>query len=178
MKQRLFLLFVAILLAGVGAVHAQSLPCVVASLGFTAPSGIVVKRAVPSCTCVETPGATGRLRWDDNGSGRLELFDTDDSGKPRLWCAHLHDGNSTCAVGRSFCLQSDGNAVIYQNSNCTGAALWASNTVGDNVGGEVMEVGDGDQGFCGITGQKAVIINHVNTVPSCPVWSSTSFDPS
>lgn len=178
MKQRLSLLLAAIFLAGIGAAHAQSLPCVVASLGFPAPSPTIVKRAVPSGTCVETPGATGRLRWDNAGSGELQLFDTDDSGTPQLWCAHLHNGSTTCASGRSFCLQSDGNAVIYQNSDCSGGALWASNTVGDNVGGEVMEVGDGDQGFCGIVGEKAVIINHVNTVPSCPVWSSTSFDPS
>ncbi len=178
-RKALFLFLAATLLAGVGAAHAQSLTCVVASLGFPAPSATVVKRPVASGICVETPGATGRLRWDDNGSGQLQLFDTDDGGA-LLWCAHLHDGNTTCAVGQSFCLQSDGNAVIYAGANCTGEALWASNTVGANVGGELMEVGDGDQGFCGIAhGEKAVILNHVNSGNSCPpVWTSNSSDPS
>src|SRR5258708_39408594 len=129
MKLKLFLLLGATLLVGAGAAHAQSLTCVVASLGFPAPSATVVKRAVPSGACVESPGATGRLRWDDNGSGELQLFDSDDSGV-LLWCAHLHDGNGACAQGNSFCLQSDGNAVIYAGANCTGEALWASNTVG------------------------------------------------
>jgi hypothetical protein len=43
-----------------------------------------------------------------------------------------------------------------------------------------MEVGDGDQGFCGIThGEKAVIINHVTAGNPCPpVWTSNSSDPS
>lgn len=180
MKQKaLFLLLAATLLVGAGAAHAQSLACVVGSLGFPAPGTPVVKRAVPPGTCVETPGATGRLRWDNNGSGELQLFDTDDGGA-LLWCAHLHDGNTTCAQGGSFCLQSDGNAVIYANANCTGEALWASNTVGDNLGGELMEVGDGDQGFCGIAhGEKAVILNNVTTGGSCPpVWTSNSSDPS
>jgi hypothetical protein len=182
MKQRLYLLFSAILLVAIGTAHAQSLPCVVGSLTFPGPtSGPVVKAAVQPGTCVQTPGATGRLRWDNQGSGQLQLFDTDDTGKPLLWCAHLHDGNTTCAVAKngSFCLQSDGNAVIYAGSDCSGEALWASNTVGANIGGEVMEVGDGDQGFCGITGEKAVILNNVITGASCPpVWTSTSFDPS
>ena len=178
MKPRLYLLLALTLLFAISAAHAQSQPCVVASLGFPATGPTVVKVPVPSGTCIETPGAQGRLRWDNNHNGMLELYDTDDNGA-LLWCAHLHDGNRTCAVGQSFCLQSDGNAVIYPFPNCTGAILWESNTVGANVGGEEMLVGDGAQGFCGITGEKAMILNHVNTGFVCPpVWTSTSFDPS
>jgi len=178
MKQKALFLFLAVTLVGIGAAHAQSLPCVVASLGFPAPSPTLVKNPVPSGTCVETPGATGRLRWDNNDSGELQLFDTDDGGT-LLWCAHLHDGNTTCAVGQSFCLQSDGNAVIYANANCTGEALWASNTVGLNINGEVMEVGD-NFNSCGISfiGEKAVILNRTNTSNPCLVWTSNSSDPS
>jgi hypothetical protein len=174
MKQRLFLLLAATLTVGISAAQAQSQPCVVKALGFPAPSRTLVKTPIPSGTCVATPGQTGRLRWDNNGSRELQLFDTDDGGK-LLWCGHLHDGNTACAQGSSFCLQSDGNAVIYAGADCTGEALWASNTVGKNVNGEVMEVGDN---FPGFTGEKAVILNNTNSGTANIVWTSNSQDPS
>lgn len=175
LKLKLFLLLAATFLFGNGAAHAQSLTCVVKALGFPAPSSTVVKVAVPSGTCVAAPGQAARLRWDDNRSGQLQLFDTDDSGQ-LLWCGHLHDGNTTCAQGLSFCLQSDGNAVIYAGANCTGEALWASNTVGANVNGEVIEVHDTVPGD--FTGERAVILNHTNTGTGTIVWTSNNTDPS
>lgn len=181
MKVKLVLLFAASLLVGIGSAHAQSLSCVVKSLGFpspTPPGNPVVKWSVPSGTCVESSGATGRLRWDDNGSGELELFDTDDAGA-LLWCAHLHDTGTTCAIGVSFCLQSDGNAVIYDGFNCAGSVVWSSKTVGDNINGEEMKVDDNFSDCHGVSflGEKAIILNNANSTRPCIVFSSTSSDP-
>jgi hypothetical protein len=100
----------------------------------------------------------GRLRWQGsvNTPGTLQLFDADDDGHS-LWCA-IDKSTGVCAQAELFCLQQDGNAVLYQGdhtfgtphcgdvgSNPTlGRALWASNTQGANDNHEVLDVEEED----------------------------------
>jgi hypothetical protein len=185
MKLRLYLSLLALtLLFAIGAAHAQSLPCVVAGLDFPSPNQVGMAFSVDSGACLASTSPndrngpqTGRLRWDDNKSGKLELFDTDDGGA-LLWCGHLHDGNGPCAVGKSLCLQWDGNMVIYSGTGCSGSPQWASNTNGENEGGEFLFVGDKIiPGFDG--GEVAVIVNdhstNADTLPQI-IWESNNSD--
>lgn len=166
MKPKLFLLLATILFAGMGMAHAQNCPEAVIQFPATFNVG--------DTFCIAAPNQAARLRWSnvENGvpDGRLQLFDTDDGGAS-LWCAHLHDGSTTCAQGNSLCLQIDGNAVIYSGLNCSGQALWSSKTTGDNVNGEVLGVGDG------FPGEKVFIIRGFNTTNPIIVFTSSNSDP-
>jgi hypothetical protein len=170
MKLRLLLLVACAMFAG--RAMAQS-SCSVKPLQFPA----VFNSAV--CIASGTPGGTqtARLRWDNNDAGELQLFDTDDAGAPMLWCAQDSGGNCV-RNGQSLCLQSDGNMVIYAGTNCSGTALWASNTVGANEDGEILVVGE--LFVNGVSkGESAFIINDNNagsdTGPQI-VWFSNNND--
>lgn len=172
MKLRLFLfLFLACTLL-VGGAMAQG--CSVTTLAFPTDGG--PNRAFNSEFCIAsgTPGGTqtGRLRWDSGGDGRLQLFDTDDTGQS-LWCA-IDPMTNRCAVGSSLCLQGDGNMVIYEFANCGGNPLFASNTSNNNPSnplcglfledcnddGEVLAVADNPVVFGTLrTGERGVIFN-------------------
>jgi hypothetical protein len=96
----------------------------------------------------------GRLRWQGsvNTPGTLQLFDADDDGHA-LWCA-IDKQTGVCAQAELFCLQQDGNAVLYKgdhtqgtphcgdvgNNSTLGPALWASNTQFANDGNERLGV--------------------------------------
>lgn len=131
MKHKLYLLlFTVIVLLGIGTANAQCTPSI---LLFPPPTtdGSITKLAVPSGTCIASPGQTARLRWNNNNSGLLQLFDTDEGGA-QVWCDGINDPGG-CQSGGSLCLQSDGNLVIYPGTNCDGgAAKWSSGTVGAN----------------------------------------------
>jgi hypothetical protein len=145
---------------------------------------------MPFCVASEGGGTqTGRLRWNDNNSHALELFDTDDGGR-FLWCAGGGSNQNNCTRGNSLCLQSDGNMVIYQDTNCGGNALWASNTSGGiecalfnnctNEDGEELFVQDNLVINGGSFGETAVIYN--DTDPGSDtgrqlIWHSASSDP-
>jgi hypothetical protein len=124
----------------------------------------------------------GRFRWDNNSSNELQLFDADDSGQ-LLWCANSannHGGSSgptNClnSNGSILCLQQDGNMVIYApngpiqphcvNNGDGGVAVWASDTAGDNDGGEELVVQE-DVFFKNAhrLGDRAVIRNNTKVV--------------
>lgn len=179
MKLRLFLfLFVACSVL-VGNAMAQG--CTVTALAFPVSGGS--DRQVTGGTCIanadsDSPnGQGGRLRWEgnDNTPGRLQLFDADDGGQS-LWCA-LDSVTGACALAELFCLQQDGNAVLYQGdhtqgtphcgqvgSNPTlGRALWSSNTDGDNDNFEKLDVEEQPGGILWNgalrTGDHAVVRN-------------------
>lgn len=170
MKLRLLvLLFLAgSLLAG----RAMAQGCTVTALTFPTSGN----KQIPQQTCItnnDTDRGTttdgGRLRWDNkdasgNVSHLLELFDHDDSGQ-RLWCDGQSDQSTTCKPGNILCLQSDGNMVIYEGTDCNtnqGTPVFASNTnaAGDNDGQERLEVEE-NVSFGGSTrsGDRAVIRN-------------------
>ena len=164
MKHKLLLLFAWALLAGISAAHAQQ--CTVESLVFPTSGNAAVNTPI----CLAAGGQAARLRWDNAGSGLLQLFDTDDGGQA-IWCAKDVVGH--CAKGTSLCFQSDGDLVIYDGvQECTGNAVWHSGTKGDNVGVEVLVVVDS-----GTDGEHAVIMNHFSTTPVI-VWQSGNHDPS
>jgi hypothetical protein len=167
MKLKSFLLLISILFMGFGAARAS---CPEGGLLFPAP-GSGVKLAVKSGTCIAAPGQAARLRWDDSGSGQLQLFDSDDAGTPLIWCAH--DNTGACARGSSLCLQDDGNLVIYAGSDCKTDPLWASNTTrsGDNEDGEFLTVID----VVG-SGERAAILNDHNKPPEQIIWVSNNTD--
>jgi len=174
MKLRLFLFLclACTLLAG----RAMAQGCSTSPLTFPPPSGS--DRQVAAGTCIannDTDGSTttqgGRLRWNNNNSHELELFDHDDNGQ-RLWCDGKSDSSTTCIPGNILCLQADGNMVIYSGSgiSCTGnqgTPVWASNTVGVNDSQEALRVEE-DVSFKGLTrsGDRAVIRNG-NAVHFC-----------
>ena len=160
MKLRLIILCSAILLAGMGTVHAQSFSnCSPAILVFPT-NGVTL---IPANTCIADRNDAGRLRWSRtvNGvpNGLLELFDTDDTGTPRIWCAGQSSG--TCTVGGSLCMNSNGVLQMYSDSTCGqngGSVIFTAGLSGDNVCGEGVLVSDDSTGehivvqnglFCG-----------------------------
>lgn len=170
LKMRLFLLLACSLIAGT----AMAQGCSVATRAFPPDGGVNLAFNSEFCIASGTPGGTqtGRLRWDSGGDGRLQLFDTDDTGQS-LWCA-IDSTTSRCAVGSSLCLQGDGNMVIYEFANCGGNPLWASNTSNNNPSnpicglfledcnddGEVLAVADNPSVFGATrTGERGVIYN-------------------
>lgn len=164
MKYKLFLLLAWALLAGISTAHAQQ--CVVGIITFPTSGN----DATNTPLCLAANGQAARLRWDNNGSGLLQLFDTDDGGQA-IWCAKDVIGN--CAKGTWLCFQSDGDLVIYDGVQaCTGNAIWHSGTKGDNVGGEVLTLTDSST-----DGEHAVIVNHFNATHVI-VWQSDNHDPS
>jgi len=125
-KLFLFLFFACTLLAG----SAMAQGCSTKSLPFP-PEGAghhIIYNTTSFCIAsLDSSGTqSARLRWNNSNAGFLQLFDTDDSGSPVLWCAR--DSSNHCAKGSSICFQTDGNLVIYDQQNCQGSALWASNT--------------------------------------------------
>jgi hypothetical protein len=151
MKHKLLLLFLAsTVLLGTITAHAQ---CAEVLLGFPS-SGLAL---VQTDTCLAAPNQAGRLRWNHDSSGLLQLFDTDEN-KQQIWCAGEFTGG--CVSGQSFCLRSDGNAIIFSGPNCTGTERWSSGTGGTNVCEEGFGVGDFTPG-----GEMVVIINHLD--PNC-----------
>jgi len=170
MKLRLFLFLclACTLLAG----RAMAQGCSDTPLTFPTFSSHT-DRQVASGTCIandDTDGSTstqgGRLRWNNNNSRLLELFDHDDNGQ-RLWCDGKSNSSTTCIPGNILCLQADGNMVIYTGSgiSCTGdhgTPVWASNTahLGFNDSQEALRVEE-DVSFKGLTrsGDRAVIRN-------------------
>jgi hypothetical protein len=125
MKLRLFLFLACTLL--VGKATAQT-GCTAHPLDFPPEGGkTIIYNTTSFCIAsVDSSGIqTARLRWNNNNAGYFQLFDTDDSGA-LLWCAK--DSSNHCAKGSSICLQTDGNLVIYDQENCQGSPLWATNT--------------------------------------------------
>jgi hypothetical protein len=170
MKQRLFLLLSSILLTGMGTAHAS---CVVR---FDFPDPNQANIVVPKGTCIvnRTDNPQAHLRWDNNGDGTLTLWDSDESGGAIVaWCAHDSSGN--CAVGSQLCAQADGNLVIYKDltGTCKGTPVWASNTVGQNIGGEVLLVIDN---LDSNVGERAVLANNDDTGPDNFFWHSSNTD--
>ena len=180
LKLFLFLFFACTLLSA----RAMAQGCSTIPIPFPLVGTADIK--VNSGACVAnvdagTTGQGGRLRWDNNNSHALELFDSDDSGQ-LLWCAGGNP-NANCRSGNNaiLCLQQDGNMVIYvpQANETTaivcnrnagdgggGVAIWASNTQhandGANNGTEQLLVEE-DVFFCANnvcttrTGDRAVI---------------------
>jgi hypothetical protein len=189
MKMRLFLFlfFAGTLLAGKAVAQCTTTP-------ETFPLQNHADKQVASGKCLTNNdtdnGVTqdgGRLRWQGgvNTPGTLQLFDTDDGGQA-LWCA-IDSTTAACARAELFCLQQDGNAVLYQgdhssgtphcgdvpNNPTLGRALWASNTDGDNDNQEILDVEEKLPN--GIlwngafrTGDRAVVRNS-----SGPIWVNT-----
>lgn len=187
MKMRLFLFlfFACTLLAG----RAMAQTCFASPRNFPQPGAADITEP-PFCIANSDEGSTGqggRLRWNNNGSHALELFDTDDSGQ-LLWCANPNNDNggsgsptSNCFAipGSILCLQQDGNMVIYQpqrggpttidcnrNDGDGGQAVWASGTENtifttNNNGNERLVVEE-NVSFQGTTrfGDRAVIRNN------------------
>src|ERR1041385_8001976 len=159
MKLRLFLFLglACTLLAG----RAMAQGCSDTPLTFPSPSSHT-NRQIASGTCIandDTDGSTstqgGRLRWNNNNSRLLELFDHDDNGQ-RLRCDGKSNSSTTCIPGNILCLQADGNMVIYSGSggiSCNGdqgTPVWASNTaVGVNDSQEALRVEE-DVSFKGL----------------------------
>src|SRR5215471_19804189 len=118
MKMRLFLFlfFAGTLLAG----RATAQTCFTSPRNFPQP-GAADKNPGPFCMAnadSDSPsGQGGRLRWNNNSSHALYLFDTDDDGH-LMWCANPDNTNggssgdtSTCFTTNNsiLCLQQDGN---------------------------------------------------------------------
>jgi hypothetical protein len=165
MKAKLFLLVAVTGLIGIGTARAD---CTKNQIAFPT-SGSALR--VPSGTCIAPISQAARLRWDNNGSGRLDLFDTDESGQ-LIWCAHDIQNPSACASGNSFCLQVNGNATIWTGSTCgTGTMVWQSGTVNKNIKGEVIKIVDGPD-----CGEMVAIVNMVDTVFPANVWFSNNCD--
>jgi hypothetical protein len=171
MKLRIFLLVTAALTVGMNTAHAS---CVDNFVAFPQPhSGKIV--IIQSGFCITDPNSGARLRWDNANSHELQLFDTDGGGN-LLWCAH--DSSGHCAQGASFCLQQDGNMVIYDEASCQGHPLWASNTVGENDDGEGLFVVDTKSGKTD-TGERAAILNDLlpgSDTGTKVVWLSNNTD--
>jgi hypothetical protein len=145
MKFKLFLFLACALLAG----RATAQTCFASQRNFPQPMA-GDKTAPPFCMAnadSDSPsGQGGRLRWNNNSSHALQLFDTDDDGH-LMWCANPDNTNggssgdtSNCLTTNNsiLCLQQDGNMVIYGPSGtimpqCVGdggggTPLWASGT--------------------------------------------------
>jgi hypothetical protein len=142
-------------------------------------------------------GQGGRLRWNNNSSHALQLFDTD-TDSHLIWCANPDNTNggssgdtSTCLTTNNsiLCLQQDGNMVIYGpsgnilphciNDGDGGKILWASGTEGSifsptNNGNERLVVEE-DVVFKNAlrTGDRAVIRNNPNN--SGILWVTLGF---
>lgn len=166
MKLRLFLflLFACSLLVG----NAMAQGCSTTPIAFPAPGASDKQLAAGTCIANadsdSSTGQGGRLRWDNNNSHELQLFDSEHGGV-FLWCDGQSDSSTTCVPGNILCLQQDGNMVIYSGSgiSCTGnhgIPVWASNTDGDNDGQEELTVEE-NVVFAGVlrTGERAVIRN-------------------
>ena len=178
MKLRLFLLLASTLLAG----SAMAQSC--STLPFTFPLPGAADKPVPSGTCLANvdagpTGQGGRLRWNNNGSHELQLFDSDDAGQ-LLWCAN---NAGVCAVGGILCAQQDGNLVMYSqvqgqppiachNDGNGGAVAWSSGTRGKNDGQEALTVEE-DISCGGATrsGDRAVVRNGQGVH-----WCSTGYN--
>lgn len=158
---RLWMLFAGMIILGVGTARAQ---CPETTLLFPANSANsdIAKVEVPSGACIAGRNQAARLRWDDGGNGLLELFDTDDGGT-LIWCNGFNDPGG-CKPGKSLCLQSDGNMVIYDGASCTGNAVWASGTVGQNACIEGLGVIDKSDG------EHVAILNDIGCPPAQVVW--------
>jgi hypothetical protein len=140
MKLRLLLLLTSTLFGGVVTAHADCVPYLL----FPSPGSHRTDYPSPgTCVADESNGSNdGRLRWSNNYSGLLQLFDTDDSGQ-LLWCAHDDSDHDVCVSdsGNYLAVQWDGNLVIYDPY---GHAIWASNTVGaSDDPEEILTVADG-----------------------------------
>jgi hypothetical protein len=165
MKLKLFLFLASALLAGRAMAQCSTLP-------FTFPAPGTADKTVPSGTCLAnvdagTTGQGGRLRWNNNNSHELQLFDADDQGQ-LLWCAN---NSGVCATGGILCAQQDGNLVMYSqvqgqppiachdNGN-GGSVSWSSRTQHKNDGQEALTV-DEDISCNGATrtGDRAVVRN-------------------
>lgn len=164
---RLLMLFAGMIILGVGTARAQ---CSEAYLLFpvhfsNSSNTDIAKVEVPAGACIAALNQAARLRWDNNGSGLLQLFDTDEAGN-QIWCNGISDPGG-CKPGKSLCLQSDGNMVIYAGASCTGNAVWSSGTVGQNFCAEGLAVADeGD-------GEHVAIVNNIfGCAPGGPqiVW--------
>jgi hypothetical protein len=137
-------------------------------------------------------GQGGRLRWNNNKSHSLQLFDTDTDSR-LIWCANPDNTNggssgdtSNCLTTNQsiLCLQQDGNMVIYGpsgnilpqcvNSGNGGTVLWASGTEGNNNNNERLVVEE-DVVFQNIlrTGDRGVIRNNPNN--SGILWVTLGF---
>ena len=130
---RLLMLFAGMIISGVGTAHAQ---CAEATLVFpfqNSSNTDIAKVEVPSGACIAGVNHVARLRWDDNNNGILQLFDTDGTGG-QIWCDGISDPGGICQPGKSLCLQSDGNMVVYAGASCTGNAVWSSGTAGVEQG--------------------------------------------
>jgi hypothetical protein len=160
---RLLMLFAGMIILGVGMASAQ---CAEAILLFPLKSSNsdIAKVEVPSGACIAAVNQAARLRWDNNGSGLLQLFDTDDGGS-QIWCNGINNPGG-CQPGKSLCLQSDGNMVIYAGASCTGNAVWSSGTVGQNICTEGLAVADESDG------EHVAIVNNLGGCAGGPqiVW--------
>ena len=163
---RLFLFLATTALLGMGRAHAQ---CSILAEAFPSPGSSAFAHRIPNGTCITNAAGTARLRWDNNSSGLLELFDTDGGGR-RFWCDGINDPGGCAAnavPGGSLCLQRDGNMVIRVGNTCSTSspAVWSSGTVGDNICGEELKVSAASQ---------VVIYNNASGCQSGglnPVWS-------
>jgi len=137
-------------------------------------------------------GQGGRLRWNNNSSHSLLLFDTDGDGH-LMWCANPDNTNggssgdtSNCFTtnGSILCLQQDGNMVIYGpsgtiqpqcvNSGNGGTVLWASGTEGSNNDNERLVVEEDVTFKNGLrTGDRGVIRNNPHN--SGILWVTLGF---
>jgi hypothetical protein len=171
MKLRLFLLLASTLLGGVATARANCFTYVL----FPAPGSSTDSALVNGVCIVGFRGYTdGTLRWDNNNSGQLQLFDTDDD-KSLLWCPRdRHD----CLVGKTVCLQRDGNMVLYSDGPyiCGGTPLWASNTQGLNHHGEILVEQD-IRTVSGKTGERVLLKNDCYDLYGCEeIWYSNNND--
>jgi hypothetical protein len=182
MKFKLFLILACTLLAG----SAMAQTCFTSPRNFP-QQGAADKTATPFCMAnadSDSPsGQGGRLRWNNNSSHALQLFDTDDDGH-LMWCANPDNTNggssgdtSNCFTTNNsiLCLQQDGNMVIYGPSGkimpqCVGSGgggtpLWASGTEGANNNNERLTVEEDVTFQNGLrSGDRAVIRNSpINT---------------
>ena len=179
MKHRLFpfLLLACTLLAG----RAMAQGCSTSPIYFPQPGDPDIQVAAGTCIANADPdsptGQGGRLRWDNNNSHELQLFDSEHGGV-FLWCDGQSDSSTTCIPGNILCLQQDGNMVIYAGSGIScngnhGTPVWSSKTLGENDGHERLTVEENVKtGSLVRTGERAVILN--NTGPN-PLFVSLGY---
>lgn len=149
---RVLMLFAGMIILGMGTARAQ---CAETTLLFPLNSlnSDIAKVEVPSGACIAAPNQAARLRWNNNGNGLLQLFDTDDGGG-QIWCDGINQPGG-CQPGKSLCLQSDGNMVVYAGASCTGNAVWSSGTVGQNSCVEGLIIVDASDG------EHLAIVNNI-----------------
>jgi hypothetical protein len=182
LKFKLFLFLACTLIAGT----AMAQTCFTSPRNFPQPNTGDIKES-PFCMAnadSDSPsGQGGRLRWNNNKSHALQLFDTDDDGR-LMWCANPDNTNggssgdtTNCFTTNNsvLCLQQDGNMVIYEpvgtiipqcvGSGNGGKAIWASGTDGNNNTNERLTVEEDVTFQNGLrSGDRAVIRNTpVNT---------------